>query len=137
MPSLAAAIVVGTGEGREGVARLFGKFIPFRVPLRWYLASLIPAGLTVLTVLAYRVTGGLPQGGVADPAQPALLGFVAVPDVEEVAVLGTRAYLAVDVEEASGGGLVIADVADPQAPAIIGRYGILDARDVAVAGHLA
>jgi membrane protease YdiL (CAAX protease family) len=65
MPSLAAAIVVGAGEVREGVARLFAKFFQFRVPARWYLASLIPAGLVVLTVLAYRVTGGLPQGGVS------------------------------------------------------------------------
>jgi membrane protease YdiL (CAAX protease family) len=64
MPSLAAAIVVGAGEGREAVARLFAKFIQFRVPARWYLASLIPAGLAALAVLVYRVTGGLPQGGV-------------------------------------------------------------------------
>lgn len=63
-PSLAAAIVIGAGEGREGVARLFAKFFQFRIPARWYLAGLIPAGLVVLTVLAYRVTGGLPQEGV-------------------------------------------------------------------------
>ncbi len=70
MPSLAAAIVVATGEGREGVVRLFAKFIQFRVPARWYLASLIPAGLAVLTVIAYRATGGIPQGGV-----PLTVGF--------------------------------------------------------------
>jgi membrane protease YdiL (CAAX protease family) len=64
MPSLAVAIVIGAGEGREAVTRLFAKFFQFRFPLRWYLASLIPAGLTVLTVLAYRLTGGLPEGGV-------------------------------------------------------------------------
>jgi len=64
MPSLAAAIVVGAIEGREGVARLFAKFIQIQVPARWYMAGLIPAGLVVLAVLAYRVTGGLPQGGV-------------------------------------------------------------------------
>lgn len=64
MPSLAVAIVIGAEEGREAVTRLFAKFFHFRFPLRWYLASLIPAGLTVLTVLAYRLTGGLPEGGV-------------------------------------------------------------------------
>jgi len=70
MPSLAAAIVVGAIEGREGVARLFAKFIQFRVPAKWYLAGLIPAGLVALAVLAYRVTGGLTQGSV-----PLTVGF--------------------------------------------------------------
>jgi uncharacterized protein len=69
-PSLAAAIVVGAGEGWEGVARLFARFFQFRIPVRWYLAGLIPGGLAVLTVLAYRMTGGLPQGGV-----PLTVGF--------------------------------------------------------------
>lgn len=64
MPSLAAAIVIGAGEGREAVTRLFAKFFKFRMPVQWYLAGLIPAGLTVLVVAAYRATGGLPEGGV-------------------------------------------------------------------------
>jgi uncharacterized protein len=64
MPSLAAAIVVGAGEGREGIGRLFGMLIQFRVPARWVLAALIPIGFAVGAVLAYRVSGGLAEGGV-------------------------------------------------------------------------
>lgn len=64
LPSLAAAIVVGAGAGREAVGRLFAKFVQFRVPARWYLAGLIPLGLSALAALAYRLTGGVPQGGV-------------------------------------------------------------------------
>jgi uncharacterized protein len=64
MPALAAAIVSAVVGGREAVSRLFAKFFQFRVPLQWYLAGLIPAGLAALTALAYRATGGLPQGGV-------------------------------------------------------------------------
>ena len=64
MPSLAAAIIVGTLEGRKGVTRLFGKFFRFRMAARWYLTALIPIGLAIVSVLAYRLSGGLPQGGV-------------------------------------------------------------------------
>jgi uncharacterized protein len=63
-PSLAAAIVVSALEGREGVARLFGKLIRFRMAARWYLAALIPIGLVVVSVSAYQLSGGLPEGGV-------------------------------------------------------------------------
>jgi membrane protease YdiL (CAAX protease family) len=65
MPSLAAALVVGALEGREGVARLFGKLIRFRMAARWYLAALIPIGLVGASVSAYRLSGGLPQVGVS------------------------------------------------------------------------
>ncbi len=63
MPSLAAALVTGALEGREGVTHLFGQMIQFRVAARWYLAALIPIGLGALSVLAHRLSGGLPQGG--------------------------------------------------------------------------
>lgn len=65
MPSLAAALIVGVLEGRAGVARLFGKFIRFRMAARWYLVACIPIGLVVVSVSAYRLSGGLPQGGVS------------------------------------------------------------------------
>ncbi len=65
MPSLAAAIVVGVTEGRKGVACLFSELIRFRMAARWYLIALTPTGLVVVSVLAYRLSGGLPQGGVS------------------------------------------------------------------------
>jgi uncharacterized protein len=65
MPSLAAAIVTGILEGRAGVARLFGKLIRFRAPARCYLAALLPIGLCALSILAYRLSGGLPEGGAS------------------------------------------------------------------------
>jgi uncharacterized protein len=62
MPSLAAAIVVRTTQGPEAVADLFGRLVRFKLPLRWYLASLIPLGVIVLAVLGYRLSGGAPEG---------------------------------------------------------------------------
>ncbi len=35
----------------------------FKLPVRWYLASLIPLGVVALAVLGYRLSGGAPEGG--------------------------------------------------------------------------
>ena len=70
MPSLAAAIVVRATQGPEAVAGLFARLVRFKLPARWYLASLIPLGVVALVVLGYRLSGGAPEGGV--PLTPAV-----------------------------------------------------------------
>jgi uncharacterized protein len=62
MPSLSAAIVVRTTQGPEAVTRLFAGLVHFKLPVRWYLASLIPLGVVALAVLGYRLSGGVPEG---------------------------------------------------------------------------
>jgi membrane protease YdiL (CAAX protease family) len=64
MPSLSAAIVVRATQGPEAVTNLFTKLVRFKLPARWYLASLIPLGVVALAVLGYRLSGGAPEGGV-------------------------------------------------------------------------
>ena len=63
MPSLSAAIVVRATQGPEAVAGLFARLVRFKLPARWYLASLIPLGVVALAVLGYRLSGGAPEGG--------------------------------------------------------------------------
>ena len=62
MPSLSAAIVVRATQGPEAVAGLFAELVRFKLPARWYLASLIPLGVVPLAVLGYRLSGGAPEG---------------------------------------------------------------------------
>lgn len=63
MPSLSAAIVVRATQGPEAVAGLFAGLVRFKLPARWYLASLIPLGVVALAVLGYQLSGGAPEGG--------------------------------------------------------------------------
>lgn len=62
MPSLSAVIVVRATQGHEAVAGLFTRLVRFKLPVRWYLASLIPLGVVVLAVLGFRLSGGAPEG---------------------------------------------------------------------------
>ena len=62
MPSLSATIVVRATQGPEAVGGLFAKLVRFKLPARWYLASLIPLGVVALAVLGYRLSGGAPEG---------------------------------------------------------------------------
>ncbi len=64
MPSLAAAVVTGVTEGRAAVGQLFAKFFKFKLPARWYLASILPVGITFAAVGLYRLFGGEPISGV-------------------------------------------------------------------------
>jgi membrane protease YdiL (CAAX protease family) len=47
-PTLAAFIMTATTEGREGVRRLLGRYVLWRVGLRWYLIALIGVPLIIL-----------------------------------------------------------------------------------------
>jgi membrane protease YdiL (CAAX protease family) len=62
MPSLSAAIVVRATQGHEAVADLFTRLVRFKLPARWYLASLIPLGVVAVAVVGYRLSGGAPGG---------------------------------------------------------------------------
>jgi uncharacterized protein len=63
MPSLSATIVVRATQGPGAIAGLFAQLLRFKLPARWYLASLIPLGVVALAVLGYRLSGGAPEGG--------------------------------------------------------------------------
>jgi uncharacterized protein len=47
-PTLTAFIMTATTEGREGVRRLLGRLVLWRVGLRWYLFALIGVPLIML-----------------------------------------------------------------------------------------
>lgn len=57
-PTLAALIVTGVTEGREGVRQFLKRFIQWRVGLRWYLVALFI--ILSIWVLAYTAVIGLP-----------------------------------------------------------------------------
>jgi uncharacterized protein len=47
-PTLSAFIMTATTEGREGVRRLLGRYVLWRVGLRWYLFALVGVPLIML-----------------------------------------------------------------------------------------
>src|SRR5215217_4569302 len=47
-PTIAAFIMTATTEGREGVRRLLGRYVLWRVGLRWYLFALLGVPLIML-----------------------------------------------------------------------------------------
>lgn len=62
MPALAAVLVTASFEGRAGIRSLFAKWLHFRLPIRWYLAALIPLGLAFVAAALYRLAGGSESG---------------------------------------------------------------------------
>src|SRR5829696_2336475 len=56
-PTLAAFIMTGATEGREGVGRFLRRFVLWRVGLRWYLFALV--GILVIAVLSVVVIPGV------------------------------------------------------------------------------
>ncbi len=64
MPALAAVIVTGTLDGRDGIRTLFTKFLRFRLPAKWYVAALIPFGLAFVAALIYKLAGAAAVAGV-------------------------------------------------------------------------
>jgi CAAX protease family protein len=55
-PALAAFVMMGVTEGREGIRRLLRKIVLWRVGLRWYLFALV--GLPVVVTLGTIVVPG-------------------------------------------------------------------------------
>src|SRR5215208_7210425 len=61
-PTLAAFIMTATTEGREGVRRLLGRFVLWRVGLRWYLFALL--GVPLIMLIGTMIySGDLPNLG--------------------------------------------------------------------------
>src|SRR5215212_4037399 len=56
-PFLAAFIMTGTTEGREGVGRFLRRFVLWRVGFRWYLFAFV--GIPVIGVLSVLVIPGV------------------------------------------------------------------------------
>jgi membrane protease YdiL (CAAX protease family) len=61
-PTLSAFIMTATTEGREGVRRLLGRLVLWRVGIRWYLFSLLGVPL-IMVVGAMIYFGELPNLG--------------------------------------------------------------------------
>lgn len=62
MPNLAAVIVKGVFAGREGIRQLPGKFLAYRIPVRWYFVALFSFALTLVTAGLYRMAAGSALG---------------------------------------------------------------------------
>jgi membrane protease YdiL (CAAX protease family) len=83
-PMLAAFVVVGWSEGRDGIADLFGRMVRWRFPLTWWLVAVSPLLALGLTVVGMGLVGEEPPpwadfarfGGL--PAYGVLMTFVLV-----------------------------------------------------------
>jgi membrane protease YdiL (CAAX protease family) len=64
-PTVAAVIVTGVVGGRTAIQQLFNGLVQFRLPVRWYLAALIPWGLAFVGAGIYRLGGGSASGGMS------------------------------------------------------------------------
>jgi membrane protease YdiL (CAAX protease family) len=56
-PALAAVVATGLIGGKAGLFDLVHRMLRWRVPLRWYLAALVPAGTGALAVLGSIIGG--------------------------------------------------------------------------------
>ena len=74
-PFLAAFVMTGITEGREGVGRFLRRFVLWQVGLRWYLFALV--GIPVIAVLSVVVVPGVLGSfqGLAAMAPLSLLGI--------------------------------------------------------------
>jgi CAAX protease family protein len=73
MPTLAAVIVVGSTQGKEGVRALFRKLLIARVGLRWYLVAIF--GLPVIfvaTIVIYNGFSGSPAVPILSTRMPSV-----------------------------------------------------------------
>lgn len=57
-PTVAALVLTWRTDGRAGVRRLLARLVRVRVPVRWYVATLIPVGLGLLGWWLLRTTAG-------------------------------------------------------------------------------
>jgi len=64
-PTVAAVIVTGVLGGRAAIQQLLNRLVQFRLPVRWYLAALIPWGLVFVGAGIYRLSGGAASGGMS------------------------------------------------------------------------
>jgi membrane protease YdiL (CAAX protease family) len=74
-PTLSAFIMTAATEGRAGLRRLLGRYVLWRVGIRWYLFALL--GVPLVMVLGTMiVSGGLPNlGALGGPSY--VLGYLA------------------------------------------------------------
>jgi uncharacterized protein len=71
MPTLAAVIVTGQTEGRQGVRALLRKLTIFRVGLRWYLFAIFGlAGVYLMTIFLYNRVSSPDLPYLSDKMQP-------------------------------------------------------------------
>jgi membrane protease YdiL (CAAX protease family) len=78
-PAIAALVVTGQAEGRTGVRNLLGRFLIFRVGLRWYAVALSLIAVAILGGIGLHVLfgGAMPVIPVAGaPAATVIFAFV-------------------------------------------------------------
>ena len=56
-PMLAALAVTAVVTGRAGLRELTGRMVRWRVPVRWYVASIVPLAAALLALVALRLAG--------------------------------------------------------------------------------
>lgn len=62
-PMISAFVVTGIVDGRDGAGNLLARMLRWRVPIRWYLAALVPALVGGAAVVAGAIAGdGWPSG---------------------------------------------------------------------------
>jgi CAAX protease family protein len=88
-PALAAMLVTAWLSGREGLADLLSRMGRWRLPLRWWVATLSPLGFLSAAVAIAAATGDVPSWGAFGrySGLPAL-GLLAVSVVVIVGALG-------------------------------------------------
>lgn len=57
-PTVAALVLTWRSDGRAGLRRLLARLVRVRVPLRWYVATLLPVALGLLGWWVLRTTAG-------------------------------------------------------------------------------
>ncbi len=80
-PAIAAVVVTAWTMGRPGVRDLLARLVRWRVPVRWWLAALSPAGFLVLALIA------MAAAGKALPSAAAFGQFSGTPAIGLVGVL--------------------------------------------------
>jgi uncharacterized protein len=80
-PAIAAVVVTAWTMGRPGVRDLLARMVRWRVPVRWWLAALSPAGFLVLALIA------MAAAGKALPSAAAFGQFSGTPAIGLVGVL--------------------------------------------------
>ena len=68
-PSVAAFLLAGIYSGKQGVRKLFGKVLKWRIHIKWYAIALFTVPVLALVSLAIHHISGNPVPGMQDFAQ--------------------------------------------------------------------
>jgi membrane protease YdiL (CAAX protease family) len=99
-PLVFAMLLTAYLEGRAGLRNLFGSFLHWRVPARWYLLAFswkflfTWVGIGTLVLLGFRAWPGFFVDGVVDPANGPLKGLLhTMPFIVGIALVEETAWM--------------------------------------------